>query len=309
MRDWNQYLATGPFDLYELHLFHLVVRHGSFTRAAEAAGLTQSAVTRQIQAMENSLGLDLLERTTRRVRMTPAGEFLHRESLRMLGDVDALLARMREEFAGGRKQVRVGVSQTVGLAYLPGFFHANLRRAPEVACRVLLQSSADIVAALQGNDLDLGVISRGTRLPGNLLVTHRFKDAFCLIAPARDRENESPPSSLRRREFARWSAGQSWLLLSDASNTGRRLRQWIRGCGWKLEPAMELDSFDLIINLVALGMGASFVPVRALALYNQKKTLQRITFPDRFERELLVVRRRQRRPVPHLAAFIENILF
>jgi len=307
MRDWNQYLSTGPFDLYELHLFHLVVRHGGFTRAAEAAGLTQSAVTRQIQAMENSLGLDLLERTTRSVRMTPAGEFLHRESLRMLGDVDALLTRMREEFAGGRKQVRVGVSQTVGLAYLPGFFHANLRRAPEVACRVTLQSSADIVAALQGNDLDLGVISRGTRLPGNLLVTHRFNDAFCLIAPVRDRKD--CPQSLRRREFAQWSARQPWLLLSDTSNTGRRLRQWIRGRGWNLEPSMELDSFDLIINLVALGMGASFVPVRALALYTRKKTFQRIALPDRFERELLVVCRRQHPPAAHLAVFIENILF
>ncbi|MBN8247614.1 MAG: LysR family transcriptional regulator [Verrucomicrobia bacterium] len=306
MQERNQYLATGPFDLYELHLFHLVIRHGSFTRAAAAAGLTQSAVTRQIQALENSLGLNLLERTTRSVRLSPAGEFLHRESLRMLGDVDALLTRLREEFAGGRKQVRVGVSQTIGLAYLPGFFHANLRRAPQVACRVTLQPSGDIITALQGNDLDLGVISAGMRLPSNLQVTHRFSDVFCLIAPARDHPGTG---RLRSREFARWAGDQQWLLLADGSNTGQRLRRWIRSHRWSLEPAMELDSFDLIINLVALGMGVSFVPVRALALYAQKKTLRRITLPERFERELLVVCRRQRKPAAHLTEFIENILF
>ena len=57
MRPVNEFLATGPFDLYELKLFHLVAEHCSFTRAGQAAGLTQSAITRQIQGMEAKLGL------------------------------------------------------------------------------------------------------------------------------------------------------------------------------------------------------------------------------------------------------------
>ena len=59
MRVVNEFLATGPFDLYELKLFHLVAEHQSFTRAGLAAGLTQSAMTRQIQGMEEKLGLKL----------------------------------------------------------------------------------------------------------------------------------------------------------------------------------------------------------------------------------------------------------
>lgn len=307
MQKMHEYLATGPFDIYELHLFHLVVRHRSFTRAAEVAGLTQSAVTRQMQSMENSLGIDLLERTTRSMRVTPAGEFLYRESLRLLGDVDATLLRLREDFGGARKQVRVGVSQTIGLAYLPGFFHANVRRLPQVACRVSSLPSTEILTLLQGNDLELGVISQGVRLPSNLQVTHRFTDMFCLIASTA--ENRSQPATLRSRDFPKWAAQQNWLLISDSSNTGVKLRQWLGVQRWKLAPVMELDSFDLIINLVALGMGASFVPVRALALYGQKKSLQRIALPQLFQRELIVVSRRQRKVPEHLAAFIENILF
>lgn len=57
MRGMHEYLSTTPFDLYELNLFHLVAKHCSFTKAAEIAGLTQSAVTRQMQGMENSLVL------------------------------------------------------------------------------------------------------------------------------------------------------------------------------------------------------------------------------------------------------------
>lgn len=307
MRNRNEYLATAPFDVYELYLFQLVVQHRSFTRAAELAGLTQSAITRQMQSMESSLGIDLLERTTRSVRVTPAGEFLFRESARLLGDVDATLQRLREEFGGARKEVRVGVSQTIGLAYLPGFFHANLRRLPSIGCRVSSLPSSEILMALQSNDLDLGVLCPPARIPKSLTVTHRFEDAFTLIVPERRNEAGMPP--IRGRDFAKWAANQSWLLITDGSNTGQRLRRWFAKQCWNLSPAMELDSFDLIINLVALGMGVSFVPVRALALYGQKKTIRRIALRERFTRELVAASRKRRKMPEHLSQFISNILF
>src|SRR5215471_2894971 len=117
MNRMHHFLATLPFDLYELALFHLVVKHRSFTKAAEIAGLTQSAITRQMQGVENSLGIQLLERTTRNVSVTPAGEFLYREAARLLGDVDRSLHYLAQEFAGARKEIRVDVSQTISLAY------------------------------------------------------------------------------------------------------------------------------------------------------------------------------------------------
>lgn len=90
MHGMNEYLPTTPFDLYELHLFHLVAPHHSFTKAAEVAGLTQSAVTRQVQGIAASLGLSLFERTARNVQLTPAGQAWWRESVRLVGDVASL---------------------------------------------------------------------------------------------------------------------------------------------------------------------------------------------------------------------------
>lgn len=147
MNNMHQFLSKVPFDLYDLALFHLVAKHRSFTKAAEAAGLTQSAITRQIQGMENSLGVTLLERTTRSVQVTPAGEFLSLEAARLLGDVERSLTHLAEEFAGARKEIRVAVSNSIGLAYLPGFFHANLRRLPDVGCTVTNQSSDQVLTA------------------------------------------------------------------------------------------------------------------------------------------------------------------
>jgi DNA-binding transcriptional LysR family regulator len=308
MRGMNDFLATAPFDLYELSLFHLVVKHRSFTKAAELAGLTQSAITRQMQGIENSLGIDLLERTTRSVHVTKAGEFLFHESSKLLGDVDQSLRRLKEDFANAKKEVRIGVSRSISPAYLPGFFHANLRQGLKASYRVAHQTSTEILFALEANELDLGVICPPSRLPQTLAVTHRFADAFTLIASDQVAESfQLLPKSKAAR--VAWLQRQNWLLPEESTNTGRGLQKWMARSGLKIEPAMQLDSFDLIITLVLLGMGISFVPIRALALHGQKKKLRRLHLPDRFERELVVVMRCHRKQPQHLSEFVENILF
>jgi|ERR1051326_1004768 DNA-binding transcriptional LysR family regulator len=307
MHDMNQFLSTVPFDLYELALFHLVVKHRSFTKAAEIAGLTQSAITRQMQGVENGLGIQLLERTTRNVRVTPAGEFLFGEAARLLGDVDRSLHHLAQEFAGARKEIRVDVSRTISLAYLPGFFHANLRRLPQIGYRVTYQTSDQILTALESNEQDIGVLCPPARLPKTLRVTHRFADAFTLIASAEHSDELKELSKMKTR--IEWLKNQNWLLIDERSNTGQLLRSWMNRQGWRVEPTMQLDSFDLIINLVSLGMGVSFVPIRALALYNQRQKLVRIPWPSRFTRELVVVVRKHRKTPAHIEQFISNVLF
>lgn len=178
MSKTHELLSRRPFDLYQLHLFRLVAESGSFTRAAQITGLTQSAITRQIQSIEQQLGLSLLTRTTRSVVTTAAGKFLLQESAPVLGDVDVLLRRLKEEYADAPREVRVGVSRSVSLAYLPGFFSANVRQGPTVISRVTHESSQTILASLESDTLDIGVLLPPARLSERLRITHRFRDAF-----------------------------------------------------------------------------------------------------------------------------------
>src|SRR4051812_25416818 len=122
MRCMNEYLATTPFDVYELNLFHLVAGCGSFTKAGQQAGLTQSAITRQIRGMEDRLGVALFERTTRHVRLTAAGKLLFDKSRGILDAVTSTLNQLQQDFNLVPKTIRVGVARSIGLAYLPGFF-------------------------------------------------------------------------------------------------------------------------------------------------------------------------------------------
>jgi len=304
MKEENEFAATSPFGIFELHLLHLLARHGSFTRAGAEAGLTQSAVTRQVQAVEAKLGVALFERTTRKVIVTPAGRFLIEQTRHILGDVQASLRRLREDFVEGSKQVRLGVSRSISLAYLPGFLFANQRREPGVNLAVTHETSAAILRQLEGDELDVGIFCPPRRLPGNLTVTHRFRDAFTLVTPL-----SFLAAGRKGRALQKALAEQTWLLLGEGSNTSSQLRHWMKAQGWAIRASHEMDNFDLIINLVALGLGASFVPQRALALYSRRRKVQRIPLPKRFSREIVVVVRKSRSEAAHIARFIENILF
>lgn len=302
----QKYLATKPFDLHALHLFHLVVKHRSFTRAAREAGMSQSALTRQMQSLERRLGLDLINRTTRTVEVTEAGHYLAAEAARLIGGVTATLDGLHATFGSARPEVRVSVSRTLAMAHMPGLFHANHQRYPEVACRVSYHAGNAILTSLDANETDIGVLCPPPKLPDSVKITHRFKDRFELIAPA---ALASGASTKRADRLKLWLQKQSWLLIDGATNTGQSLRRWMKRHGLVVTPTMELDSFDLIINLVASGYGLAFVPRRALALYRRKESLVTLPFAEHFEREVVVLTRKHRKLPPHVATFVENILF
>lgn len=302
----HEYLSTVPFDLSDLHMFHLLAETGSFTQAAHRSGLTQSSLTRRVQSMEDKLGTTLFERTTRRVRLTEAGHFLQQESARLITDVSGLLKRVREEYAEARREVRVGVSRSISLAHLPGLFAANHRLNPDVLVQVTHDDSQAILEALDHHKLDLGVICPPKRLPSGLTTTHHFSDAFVIIGS----RNLAPPQSRPgTKGYSQWLLSQRWLSLHPQAQTARQINMWMTAQQLIVEPAMELDSFDVIIHLVALGMGIALVPQRALAAFPRRKSIQRIPWRERFSRELVVVARKDKNPPAHLTRFVENILF
>jgi DNA-binding transcriptional LysR family regulator len=303
----NEFLATGPFDLYELQLFHLVAEHQSFTRAGQAAGLTQSAITRQIRGMEDRLGVSLFDRTTRYVRLTPAGAALYARSGAILSGVTEAIGALREGFHLAPKMLKIGIARTIGLAYLPGFFRRFQKQFPRVQLRLRQDSSPFILGAVESGELDLGIVTAPPQLSRALEIRHRFTDEFLAIAPP----NLHLPirGKIAPAQLGNLLAKKRWLLISEETITGKLLRAWLTRNRLNIHPAMQTDSFDLIANLVSLGFGVSLVPHRVLALHPKSRPVQRITTHPKFSRDLIVVIRRTSVLPPGIEAFVENILF
>jgi DNA-binding transcriptional LysR family regulator len=304
----NEYLVTVPFDLYELHLFKLVARTASFTQAARQAGLTQSAMTRQIRGMEKALGVDLFERTTRHVLLTAAGRLLLERATPILDATGELVKDLQQQLNLVPKILRVGVARSIGLGYLPGYFFGFQKKNPSVRLHISQGTSNELLAAVETGQLDAGLLCPPRALARSLQITHRFADGFTFIAPLGSQQFGNTPS-ITVKELKRKAAQERWLMIRREGNTGVLLNRWLKQHDWELEPAMELDSFDMIVNLVSLGLGVSLVPYRVLPLYAQRRNFRRLSLKNAFTRDLAVVVRKNRILPEPLRSFVEGVLF
>ena len=142
-------------ELRQLAYFDAVARHGSFTKAAQRLHVAQPAVSAQIRRLEAELGTALLERTTRRVALTHAGELFLARARQVLTQLDGARADLAELSAVRRGRVRVGATQVVGSLDLPAALAQFRRRYPGVSLALHTGLIAKLLSLLDAGELDL----------------------------------------------------------------------------------------------------------------------------------------------------------
>ena len=281
-----------PVDLYSLQLIRLVAEHRNFSAAANDAGISQSALSRQIANAEQRLELKLFERTTRQVKITEAGAILLRETAAIPNLLEGALNRLREECLEAPPKIHIGLSNELSLAHMPGIFNLKSSTARIVVSQ---EKPSDLIPRLGDAHYDLAIFAEPPTLPENLQVTHRMDDRFVLIAPATG----------SHADFEDLLTKGSWILPPSHSQD----RSLINANFPHLPPSMEIENFDLMIHLVALGMGCAIVPRRALSTFTRKKLLQKIPLPAPLSRRLVVAVPKHLKPSQNVRNFITQILF
>lgn len=295
---------TEPeIDLYSLHLLRQVARFRSFTAASEACGLSQSALTRQVQGIESRLGIKVFERTTRSVTITEPGAVLLRETEAIPNILKGAMRRIREDYLGDRREIRIGISRDLALSHIPGIFHAQKKLQPDVRIIVSQPPEAELLRLVENSGLDLGILTEPRDFLPEVTVTHRMADRFAIIVPAGS--GEVPPG-LR---FRKWLAAQNWLLPPAQSRSRQLIDDWAASQKIGLRPVMELENFDLMIQFVSMGMGTAFIPRRSFSGFPRKRLVKMIPPPRDLERQLVVISPAHSRSPEHVTRFVEGILF
>lgn len=148
-----------------LQVFHAVVKHGSFTRAAERLFMTQPAVTFQIKQLEEHFDTRLLERGHGKLGLTPAGEIVFDYAERILTlneELESRVSELTDELAG---TLNIGTSTTIAAYWLPHLLEHFKRLYPRVIPRVMVGNSAYIEGKVADRELDLGLIEIVTENP------------------------------------------------------------------------------------------------------------------------------------------------
>jgi LysR family transcriptional regulator, transcription activator of glutamate synthase operon len=142
-------------ELRQLVYFDAVVRYGGFSRAAQRLHIAQPAVSAQIQRLEAELGTALLQRTTRRVALTYAGELFLARARRALEQLDRARADLDELSAVRRGQVRIGATQIFGSLDLPAALAQFRHRYPGVSLALQTGLIAELLGTLNAGEVDL----------------------------------------------------------------------------------------------------------------------------------------------------------
>lgn len=275
-------------SLRALRTLHAIARHGSFARAGEVVGLTQSAVSLQIRALEKEFGAQLFDRSRRLPRLTPAGQIVLEKSAEVLALYDQIASALSDEQSlAGR--LKLGVIHTALSGVVPDALAALNRSHPRVRVRVTAGMSVGLALQVAAGELDAAVTTEPVRPhPQNLVWRSLYEDHFWLVAPP-GHENQSLRELLTALPFIRFDS-QAWA--------GRVIDRELRRMRLEVRDEMVLDSQEVILKMVEKGLGVAVIPLSDDARANLQLTC--LTFGEPQLTRQVVLLERQDRPVERL---------
>lgn len=243
-------------DLRHLKYFCAIVEEGSFTRAALRLGVAQPALSQHVKRMEEHLGTALLLRMPTGVHPTEAGELLRRRAGAIVSDFDRLEEEVRGVGGVPRGTVRLGLPGTIGSILSVPLISRCRDLYPEIKLVIAEAMSGFVRSWLHEGRVDFAVVYTQVR---DRLVTSDIllEEELVLISPSgAGAYGPLDLAHLNERDLV-LSSGTHGLriLLDDALGPS----------GAKLRPAIEVDSYRSIMDLVAKGFGASVLPLHAVA--------------------------------------------
>jgi LysR family transcriptional activator of glutamate synthase operon len=245
-------------DLHQLRVFQAAVKSGGFTRAGDELRLSQSTVSQHIKLIEQELGGPLFMRVGKRVLVTEAGRVLLQYTERILRDLKNAAMAIREINSLRRGTVRLGVGPTTLIYRLPHVLRDYKRRFPDIDLIVLAGTTEFLLEALRSQHLDLAIVMRTAPLPG-LTMTPLGREELVLIL---SREH---PLARQRTLDPSDPAGLRFILYEKNTAMQDLIDRYFESLGITPRIDMEVENNEAIKSLVRVGLGASILPLCAVA--------------------------------------------
>jgi len=259
--------------LDEIRTFVVLAEAGSLQRAAERLFLTPSAVTRQIQRLEATLKMPLLDRRVKPARITREGRAVldrGRHMLRIMDDLKASGAKDAEPSG----IFRVGLSHALAQPSLVASIQRLTSRFPRLQPVLSTHLRQQLIEQLRTGELDvaLAFLSADDTIPGDLASSVLATERLILV------KARTPQPRPRRGSRSKDHALDGrWVLNPPGCFIRAALEARLRQLGSPFEVASTINNIDMQVSLVASGIGFGLIPARFLALHPKRRRLERLT--------------------------------
>ncbi|HEX2012353.1 MAG TPA: LysR family transcriptional regulator [Roseateles sp.] len=259
--------------LEDIVAFVAVVRAQSLSQAAKDLGLTQPAITRRVQNLEESLGVELLDRNTKPPRPNATGRLVLDQCRAVLEDMD----RLRELVASDAEpsgDLRLGLTQGIGELALPGLLDMLAEPYPELRPQLVTGWGGQLLERLAADELDAAVawLPEEALLPKKVGGRRLDATRLVVVAPA-----DEP---LRRSYRLADLRERGWILNPDGCGFRTGLRRALSAQGLPLHVRLDTNGRELQLDLVARGHGLGLVPLPLLERSAHRERLAVVPVSD-----------------------------
>ncbi len=296
-------------ELREIETFLAVVEYGTFSRAAERLGYSQSAVTVQMRQLEQELGVRLFDRVPRGAVLTEQGRAFAFHANEIAGAVHSARRAVAAPAEGAHELtgvIRLGSAESISTALLPKLLISFHERCPHVQVVVSATRREHMVEGLRNNTLDLLLtMERRVCEPGIHVEALRREPVVFVAAPhlvetlrngGAGSERTCSPENLVGLPFVLTERGESYRLELDRLLAERDLA---------ITPLVEAGNTETLVHLAERGVGATFVPRFSAAAELSRGTLVEMSCDvPAVEMESQLLWHNRKWLAPHLVEFI-----
>ncbi|HTV75610.1 MAG TPA: LysR family transcriptional regulator [Candidatus Baltobacteraceae bacterium] len=285
-------------QIESLKMFCDLAESESFTKAAQINGVTQSAVSQQINALERTFKSLLIERSKKRFRLTREGQTLYDYSKQIIQTYESLHSKLQDlkDIISGT--IRVATIYSIGLHDLPPYIKRFMTSYPTVNIHVEYRRANQVYEDVLSNVVDLG------------LIAYPAKDAKLEIVPLRKEPlvvicHPQHPFAKQRSVKLKSLAEQKIIGFEPDIPTRKALDKILKQHGVEVRHAMEFDNVETVKRAVEIDAGISIVPLGTVGQEISKQTLAALPIDDGdFYRPLAAIYKKNKVLSPAMKQFL-----
>ena len=279
----------SPMAHESLKLFRDIAQTRSFSRGAALNSVSQSAASQQVQELEHELGIELLDRSTRPLAVTPAGQLYTdycRDVLRRREEFNVALDLMKQEVEG---TVRIASIYSVGLSEMVQLEQEFGRRRPEAKLEVEYLRPEKVYSSVLSDAADLGLVSYPEASREITVIPWRQEEMVVAASPYH------PLAEKRGMEAADLN-GVDFIGFDDDLPIAREIEKFLSGQGIEVNVTLHFDNIQMIKEAVTHNVGISIMPFRTMREDIEQGRLAAVRIADAILfRPLGIIHRRKKR--------------
>ncbi|WP_107925009.1 LysR family transcriptional regulator [Lysinibacillus parviboronicapiens] len=240
-------------ELRDLKAFMGVVEHGSFTKAASESFVSQPSLSKSIKKLEDTLHVELLNRSTRNVDLTDAGNIVYKQGLKIMRSVHDLHILLDDLLNIKTGSIKLGIPPLIGTLFFPEIARKFHKQYPEVHLELVERGAKMIGTLVDNGEVDMGIVVLPTD-ERKFLVQSFVEDQFFVFI------NEQHPLAMQDYILLQDLKNESFITLTEEFTLHDYVIKSCKRAGFNPIIGYKSSQWDLIVELVSSNLGVTLLP-------------------------------------------------